>query len=99
MSSPKVLIEKDMEQLVTRFLARKRGEVEHLRAALEATDYEAVRRLGHDLKGAGAGFGFPELTLIGGQLEGAAKRADAASIRSQVDAMERYLTQLQVSFS
>ena len=93
-----VWVEKDLEQLVTRFLERKQAELKLIREALAVADFEAVRRLGHDLKGAGEGFGFPELSIVGAKLELAAKARDAEQISSHAATMERYLARLQVRF-
>jgi HPt (histidine-containing phosphotransfer) domain-containing protein len=93
-----VLLEKDLEQLVTRFLERKQSELDRLRAAMLAGDFETIRRLGHDLKGAGDGFGFPELSILGARFEVAAKAGDAEQIAVHISTMERYLTRLQVRF-
>ena len=93
-----VWLEKDLEQLVTRFLKRKRSELILMREAVAASDFETVRRLGHDLKGAGEGFGFPELSILGAKLELAAKAHDAEQIVVHTATMERYLGRLQVRF-
>jgi len=93
-----VWLEKDLEQLVTRFLRRKEGELSNLRVALSAADFETIRKLGHDLKGAGEGFGFPELSILGAKFELAAKASDAELITVHIATMERYLKRLQVRF-
>src|SRR5947208_1602597 len=59
-----VMVEKDLEVLVHRFLARKRDDLERARAALATGDFETIRRIGHDLKGAGEGFGFPDISGV-----------------------------------
>lgn len=93
-----VMLEKDLEQLVTRFLERKQTELDRLRAAMTAGDFETIRWLGHDLKGAGEGFGFPELSILGARFEVAAKVRDAEQIAVHIATMERYLIRLQVRF-
>ena len=94
-----VRLDKDLEPIVTRFLGRKRREPPLLREALRSRDYETIRRLGHDLKGAGEGFGFPELSVIGAQLEGCARTRDADTITQQIEAMEAFLAAVEVHFS
>ena len=74
-----VWLEKDLEQLVKRFLHRKESEMERLRAALSSADFDTIRGIGHDLKGAGEGFGFPELSILGAKFELAAKARDSRS--------------------
>jgi HPt (histidine-containing phosphotransfer) domain-containing protein len=93
-----VWLEKDLEQLVTRFLHRKETEMQRLRDALSAEDFETIRVLGHDLKGAGEGFGFPELSILGAKFELAAKERDIDLLRVHIATMERYLKRLQVHF-
>ena len=93
-----VWLEKDLEQLVKRFLHRKESEMQRLREALSIADYETIRAMGHDLKGAGEGFGFPELSILGAKFELAAKARDAELLRVHIVTMERYLKRLQVHF-
>jgi hypothetical protein len=87
-----VMLDKEVEQLVTRFLVRKHAE-------LEVSDFETIRRLGHDLKGAGEGFGFPELSILGAKFELAAPAGDTTQIAVCIASMERYLTRLQVRYA
>jgi HPt (histidine-containing phosphotransfer) domain-containing protein len=94
-----VCLDKDLEPIVTRFLGRKRAEIPRLRVALQERDFEEIRRLGHDLKGAGEGFGFPDLTAVGAQLERSARSRDGGAINEQIDKMDRYLTSVVVHYS
>jgi HPt (histidine-containing phosphotransfer) domain-containing protein len=93
-----VRLDQDLEVIVTRFLGRKRGELPVLRHAVQARDFETIRRLGHDLKGAGEGFGFPDLSAIGAQLERCARTCDGEAITEQIKAMEAYLAAVEVHF-
>jgi HPt (histidine-containing phosphotransfer) domain-containing protein len=93
-----VWLEKDLEQLVRRFLQRKHSELDRLRDALSNADFGTIRSAGHDLKGAGEGFGFPELSIVGAKLELAAKACDVELISVHIATMERYLKRLQVRF-
>ena len=93
-----VSIEKDLEVLVQRFLARKREDLDSARIALAAGDYETIRRIGHDLKGAGEGFGFPELSAFGAALESAAIARNERALGEQLTAVEQFLSRLRVTF-
>ena len=94
-----VWLEKDLEQLVTRFLRRKEAEVQRMRAALTDADFGFIERAGHDLKGAGEGFGFPELSVLGAKLELAARGRDKELLEAHFGTMERYLKRIQVRFN
>jgi len=93
-----VHVEKDMEALVLRFLSRKRGDIVRLRGALASDDFETIRRIGHDFKGSGEAFGFPELSAFGAGLECAAQSSNVRALRDQVTAVEQFLLRLRVSF-
>jgi len=100
-SAPPVLtvqVEKDMEALVQRFLARKRGDLDRLRGALATDDFETMRRIGHDLKGSGEAFGFPELSGFGAEIERAATSSNGHALREQLTAVEQFLSHLRVTF-
>ena len=80
---------------VERFLERRRREVQTLREALAGGDLEEIRRIGHNLKGVGSSFGFPELTGLGGQLENAARAADDGTVRHVIDQLVAYLARTE----
>jgi HPt (histidine-containing phosphotransfer) domain-containing protein len=93
-----IQVEKDMEQLVKRFLKRQEGGLQRMQRALGSGDLVTIRRLGHDLKGAGEVFGFPELSILGARFEQAAQAGDAETLAMHIASMERYLKRLQLRF-
>ena len=84
-------IDPEIADLVPGFLKNKILDVEKISEALEAEDYETIRLLSHSMKGSGKGYGFPEITRIGGQLEQEAKNRNRVSIRSETESLRRYL--------
>ncbi len=95
----RVLVEQGMEEVVPRYLNKRRAEIPVYRKALEDGNFEAIKNLGHKMKGTGAGYGFPILTDLGDALESAAKRADAAEIQVKTDQLERYLDVVELEYS
>ena len=93
-----VMVEKDLEVLVHRFLARKRDDLNRARAALALGDFETIRRIGHDLKGAGEGFGFPELSAFGAALERAAVLHNERALGDELVAVDQFLSRLRITF-
>lgn len=89
---------KDLEPVIPRYLARRREEIGRLRASLAAGDYQALRLIGHSLKGSGGGYGFPALSDFGARIERAALAAEAAALDSAVTEYSDYLDRLQVVF-
>ena len=59
----------EMTELVERFVGTLPGHAARLEDALAANDRETIRRLAHQLKGAGGGYGFPCITTAASRLE------------------------------
>ena len=63
----------DMAEIVREFASELAERVEALEACLQSGDYEQLRTLAHQLKGAGGGYGYPLITESCGALEQAIK--------------------------
>jgi len=87
-----------LAELVPAFLEGRRRDIDTIAAALERSDYDNVRNLGHNMKGSGAGYGFNRITEIGASLEQAAGRRAPEEIRAQSAVLERYLDGLHVEY-
>ena len=74
----------EVRELVPGYLRQKCQDLETLRTAMDATDYPALSRFGHQLKGSGSAYGFDGFSEIGKSLEAAANAADMAEARRQV---------------
>ncbi|WP_447977083.1 Hpt domain-containing protein [Candidatus Nitrospira bockiana] len=92
----RVQVDHELLDLIPTFLQNRRNDIRSLREAVHRRDFETARRLGHSMKGCGGGYGFDEITLIGGEIEEAAKRTDSSAILGQVDALSRYLERVEV---
>jgi len=91
-----VRIPAELRELLPRFLASRRGEVAQLRAAAAGGDFDTARRIGHVLKGVGGGYGFDEITRLGGEIERRAARGE--EIGGLVEALGAYLDSVTVTF-
>ena len=87
-----------LADLVPGFLDGRRRDIDAIAAALERSDYDDVRILGHNMKGSGAGYGFNRITEIGTSLEQAAGRRVPSEIRAQSAELVRYLDGLHVVY-
>jgi len=87
-----------LADLVPGFLDGRRRDIDAIAAALERSDYDGVRILGHNMKGSGAGYGFNRITEIGTSLEQAAGRRAPSEIRAQSAELVRYLDGLHVVY-
>ena len=94
----RVAVEEGMEDVVPRYLAKRKAEIPLYFAALEKGDMEAIGGMGHRMKGTGTGYGFPVLTELGGALEKAAQLADAGEIRRKTLECESYLNAVELEY-
>jgi HPt (histidine-containing phosphotransfer) domain-containing protein len=95
---PSVLVSDELRELIPRFLAHRRRELDELAAALACSDAETVRRLGHGLKGVGGGYGFDEITRIGDDLERAAREGRLAAAQALVRELADYLDTVEIRY-
>ena len=80
-----------LEEFVPGYLASRREEVWEMIRVLAASDFESLEMLGHNIKGSGASFGFPEISRIGAALQHSAAQADHAASHIQVMKLKDYL--------
>jgi HPt (histidine-containing phosphotransfer) domain-containing protein len=81
-----------------RLYAAAASIVATIAVALERSDYDNVRVLGHNMKGSGAGYGLNRITEIGASLEQAAGRREPEEIRARAAELARYLDGLHVEY-
>lgn len=93
-----VSVDAQIAALVPRFLANRAADVGKIRAALASADFEAIRAAAHAMKGAGGGYGFAEISRLGGALEEGAMQRDAAAITGLVARLEDYLGRVEIKF-
>jgi HPt (histidine-containing phosphotransfer) domain-containing protein len=80
-----------LEDIVPGYLANRRKEVPEMFEFLATSDFVRLARLGHNLKGTGGSYGFPELTRIGESVERLAKQKNGGALSSQMIELRNYL--------
>ena len=88
----------DVQELIPHFLENRRKDANDMRESLEAKDYEMIRRLGHSMKGAGGGYGFDEISVIGARLEEYAKTQNTEEIGRMIAELAHYLDRVEVLY-
>ena len=86
------------QALISQYLQDCRGNLAQLSVALAADEYETARRLGHQMKGTGKLYGFPELTQIGRAVEWAASQRAAPELESRIQRLEVCLNSIELAF-
>ncbi len=93
-----VEVDSELKDLIPNFLANRNKELGELGRALERADFEAMRIIGHNMKGVGGGYGFDHITELGVQIETAAKVKDDDKIRDCLGSYQNYLQHIDVVF-
>jgi HPt (histidine-containing phosphotransfer) domain-containing protein len=93
-----VTVAKDLADLIPVFFRNRQKEIETLRSALAAADFEQLRQLGHRMKGVGNSYGFAKVSEIGKRVEDNARSADKAGIDACIGEYAEYLSKVQVVY-
>ena len=93
-----VKVARDLEDLIPTFMKNRLKEVDALRIALSALDFEQLRQLGHRMKGVGNSYGFERVSAIGKLIEDGARSGDRASLAARIAEYGDYLRRVQISY-
>jgi HPt (histidine-containing phosphotransfer) domain-containing protein len=97
-SAYKVKVDKNLEDLIPTFMSNRKKELEALRVALAASDFERLRLLGHRMRGVGNSYGFDEVTDIGKQIEAGARSGDKAGLEKHIAQYGDYLSRVEIAY-
>lgn len=93
-----VVIDASLEPLVPKFLEHRMAETVALAEHLAASDFEAVRRIAHTVKGVGGSYGFDRISEIAAVMEQGAKAGDGATVARTVYELRSYLERIDVVY-
>jgi signal transduction histidine kinase/CheY-like chemotaxis protein/HPt (histidine-containing phosphotransfer) domain-containing protein len=86
----------DMAELVSEFTASLPARTEKLTQLIADRDLDQLRQVVHQLKGAGGGYGFAEITQLAGEAEHTIKAGAAIEqIQAQVDSLVELLKRVE----
>ncbi len=93
-----VKVPKDLEDLIPMFMLNRKKEIESLKAALAASNFEEMRQIGHRMKGSGRSYGFATISDLGKRIEDGARGADGATITACLEEYADYLGKVVISY-
>lgn len=93
-----VHIDASFEPLMPRFMVNRKKEIITMREALTGNDFETVRSVAHGMKGVGGSYGFDRITELAATIEQAAKSADASIITHELQTLECYVNDVQITY-
>jgi len=85
-------VSEEVAALVPNYLASQSRQIQEAQEQLRHHDFDSIRRFGHNLKGTGRGYGFPEIEKLGRDLEQAAKENREQSITENLEALYRFVS-------
>ncbi|WP_337288539.1 Hpt domain-containing protein [Candidatus Methylomirabilis sp.] len=91
-----VYVDEELADLIPEFLENRRRDVEQITRMVQEGKYEDLTRLGHTMKGTGGGYGFPEISEIGREIEEASARGDRMTITTLCERLAAYLATVTV---
>jgi hypothetical protein len=71
------------------FLANRRLDVVKMKEALEKRDFTSIQVIGHNCKGIGKGYGFPDISRAGSAIEIAALAQNPVEVEECIKEFER----------
>src|SRR5712671_5618834 len=96
--SYRVIVAKDLEDLIPVFMSNRRKELDTLRSALASADFEQLRQLGHRMRGVGNSYGFQQISEIGKQVEEGAIAGDRTGLSSSIAEYSDYIASVRISY-
>ncbi|GAB4029584.1 MAG: hypothetical protein Fur0012_04180 [Elusimicrobiota bacterium] len=65
----KITVDSCLRESMPSFIAHVRAHAENIKKLSKEKNIEEIKRLAHNIKGAGGGYGFDRISLIGAQIE------------------------------
>ena len=93
-----VQVDAEIEDFLPVFLEEMHENITAIKEAVEQSDYEAIRLLGHRSKGTAGSYGFDVIVEISQSVELAAKAQNLEEVRNLADQLGNYLEHVEVVF-
>lgn len=93
-----VSVEKDLEDLIPKYMANRAKEVATLRTLLAVGDFEQLSRVGHRMKGVGEPYGFNKVSSLGKLIQDCAETGDHFGIEKCVNEYADYLPRVRIIY-
>jgi HPt (histidine-containing phosphotransfer) domain-containing protein len=91
-----VKVDPEIADLIPGFLKNREKDIEQMESYLEAKNFEEIERLGHSMKGSGAGYGFDGVSEIGKAIEVAGKEKNIEGIKKGIEDLRSYLRRVEI---
>lgn len=79
-----------------RYFERRKDDLHHCHHFLQVFNFPEIIKVGHQLKGNGATFGYHELSDLGARLEMAAKKQDTEEVKKILEEFKEWFDENQL---
>lgn len=91
-------VDPDLKDLVPGYMHNRRSDLQSAIDALRIGDYPRLQRIGHNLRGTAASYGFSGMTDIGNRMEHAAIDRNNSALQDSIDDLSSYLRLVKITF-
>ncbi len=92
-----ISVEEDIHDLLPGYLSNRRQDLAAIEGHLKGGNYDAIWRIGHNIKGTGGGYGMGDLSALGAALEEAASDKDDARLHRTLQELAEYLGRVTIA--
>jgi hypothetical protein len=91
-------IDPDLEDIIPGYLENRRKDLAAMPLLLKQGDFDALRVMGHKMRGSGGGYGMDFLTAFGARLEAAAQNKEQPAIKELAGELGDFLDSLEIVY-
>ncbi len=93
-----ITVEDMLADLIPGFLKNKANDLIILNQAIDQKDYDKIKKIGHNWKGACSSYGFLYLGEVGKQFEILSDSQNQEKLKILIDSLPQYLNHIEVTF-
>ncbi len=91
-----VYIDHDIFDLAEKYIVNSQTVVDQLRELINNRDFDAVKRVGHNFKGSGSGYGIETISELGNRIELLGEERNSEDLFEAVEKLEKYLKNVRI---
>ena len=94
-----IRLDAELQAIVPKYLGNRARDCVALRDYVANQAFAEAKRLGHNMKGTGGGYGFDEISRLGDLIEQAAAAGEGQRIRVLADELADFLARVKPVYS
>jgi HPt (histidine-containing phosphotransfer) domain-containing protein len=93
-----IVIDVELQDLVPGYMTSVTKDLEILKKAVEASQFDNIETIGHRMKGVAVSYGFSRLSEIGKEIELAARDKNKKNIIDSTKKIQDYLDSIEIVY-